>query len=272
MSRAAWLGLGALGALAWAGGAAGLQVQPQPFPGFGADGPVRWVEMPTGLPAPVQRWLAGHYGSQLPVIESVVVTGRARLRPFGIWLPARFRFIHDAGRGYRHYIEATWAGRPLLRVNERYLGGRALMELPVVGGSRGPELDQAANMGMWAELAMAAPAVLATDPGVSWQGIDDETALLSFPLAQSRDELVVRFDPTTGALASLEGWRHRSAGSAPAILWVASVERGGEIGPHKLPATGTATWADQGEPWASFTTEEIVVNADISDHLRRRGL
>lgn len=265
------MGIGAVGLLAGAG-AAGLRVVPEPFPKFGADGPVTSVPLPAGLPAPVERWLAGHYGSQLPVIESVVVTGRARMRPFGVWLPARFRFIHDAGRGYRHYIEATWAGRPLLAVNERYLGGRALMELPVVGGSRGPELDQAANMGMWAELAMAAPAVLVTDPRVSWQSVDDQTALFVFPLADARDELVARFDPDSGALRSLEGWRHRSAGPGAAILWVAAVTPGPVIGPSRLPAIGTATWADQGEPWASFTTEELVVNADVSDHMRRRGL
>ena len=49
----------------------------------------------------------------------------------GIAFPARFRFIHEAGRGYRHYIEATVFGLPLMKVNERYLGPPG-----AVGGDR----------------------------------------------------------------------------------------------------------------------------------------
>ncbi|NJK45195.1 MAG: hypothetical protein HC933_13770 [Pleurocapsa sp. SU_196_0] len=34
----------------------------------------------------------------------------------------------------------------------------------------------------------------------------------------------------------------------------------------------TATWLDQGEPWATFTTEQIVLNADVRRYVRERGL
>jgi hypothetical protein len=230
------------------------------------------VPIPADLPAPVVRWLVGQYGPDLPLVTSVVVTGRARMRPFGVWLQARYRFTHDAGRGYRHYIEATFAGRPVLRVNESYLGGRARINIPGIPSGTGPKLDQAANMGMWAELAAAAPSVLVTDARVRWSGIDDHTALFTFPLADGTDELVVRFDPGSGSLASLEGWRYRSAGDTRALLWIAAIAPGPVVGPWGLPAVGTATWADQAEPWAQFTAEDVVVNADVAHYLAHGGI
>ena len=272
--------LGALGAAAVvaagvAAVSAGASVEPDPFPDFPQPSrPARdEVPLPAGLPEPVDTWLRGIYADTVPVVDSVVVTGRAVINPFGMWLPARFRFIHAAGRGYRHYIEATWFGRPLLKVDERYLDGRALMEIPVIGSDQGPKVDQAANLGMWAELAAAAPSVLVTDPRVRWRRIDAETAALDVPLADSgRDSFVVRFDPATGRLRWLEAWRYRSSKEPDKILWIAASEPGPTVGPYDLPAVGTATWADRGQPWARFTTEDIRTNVDVSSAIRSRGL
>ena len=160
----------AMGA-AGAAGFAGLRVQPQPFPAWPQESqpPTSTVPLPRDLPAPVHRWLHGLYGSEVPVVETLVISGRGRLNPFGVWLPARFRFTHDAGRGYRHAIEACVYGRPLLRVNESYVDGRSLIDIPVLGKASGPKIEQAANLGMWAELAAAAPAVLVSDGRVSWR-------------------------------------------------------------------------------------------------------
>jgi hypothetical protein len=267
-------GAAAVGALA-AGVRAGAQVQPDPFPDHPEpSGPPRdVVDLPDGLPDPVDRWLRGLYGDRVPVVGTLVVTGRARINPFGMWLPARFRFIHDCGRGYRHHIEATLFGRPILTVEERFLDGRALMEIPVVGTDEGPQVDQAANLGMWAELAAAAPCVLVTTPRVTWHPIDAHTAQLDVPLGESQqDGFIVRFDPATGALRSLAAWRHRSSKEPDKVLWIATVEPGPTVGPHRLPAVGTATWADQAEPWARFVTEDIRTDVDITGVLRARGI
>jgi len=249
-------------------------MDPEPFPEFPEPSrpPRARMDLPRGLPAPVERWLRGIYGEQVPVVASVVVTGRARIKPFGMWLPARFRFIHECGHGYRHYIEACLFGRTVLAVNERYLDGRALMEVPVVGIDEGPKCEQAANLGMWAELAAAAPSVLVTDPRVRWQPLDEHTALLDVPLgADQRDSFVVRFDPATGRLRWLEGWRFRSSKEAEKVLWIAAQEPGPTVGPYHLPAVGTATWADQSQPWARFVTEDLRTDVDVSGILRARG-
>jgi hypothetical protein len=271
------MGLLAGAAVAGAGVAAlraGGRVEPEPFPPFPEPSglPADVMPLPAGLPDPVLRWLRGHYGDEVPVVRSVVITGRGRINPFGVWMPARYRFTHDAGHGYRHYIEATWGGRPVLAVNERYLDGRALMEIPVVGTDEGPQVDQAANLGMWAELAAAAPSVLVTDPRVRWRPLDDDTATLEVPFGDARDSFVVRFDPGTGGLRQLEAWRWRSSKDPAKVLWIAATEPGRTIGPHRLPAVGTATWADRGEPWARFVAEEIRTDVDIAASLRARGI
>ena len=38
-----------------------------------------------------------------------------------------------------------------------------------------------------------------------------------------------------------------------------------------LEAAGSATWLDQGTPWALFTAEQIVYNVDVRDYIRTRG-
>jgi hypothetical protein len=80
------LALLVLVALGWAG----LQVPPAPFPPVAeAPGEVATVPLPEGLPAPVARFYREAYSGELPVYDSVVLAGRARLRIMGVTLPAR---------------------------------------------------------------------------------------------------------------------------------------------------------------------------------------
>jgi hypothetical protein len=252
----------------------GLQVQPAPFPEYAGKPSLEasTVALPAGLPAPVDTYYRKVYGDRVPVVSSVVITGRGRISPMGVWFPARFRFTHDAGKGYRHYIEATWFGIPFLKVNERYLDGRSLCELPFAT-TQGPKVEQAANLGMWAELAGAAPSVLVTDPRVRWEPVDAETAILVVPLGGTgTDRFVVRFDPDTDDWATMEAMRYRDQDSPKKILWIAASQPGATVGPHALPAVGTATWLDMGAPWAQFGTERIDYGVDVRDYIRARGI
>ncbi|MBE2223296.1 MAG: hypothetical protein IAF02_17280 [Anaerolineae bacterium] len=250
----------------------GLRVKPKAFAAYPGQTPtLQTMPLPANLPAPVARYYRQLYGDEIPIINSAVVSGRATMRPFGFALPARFRFTHEAGQGYRHYIEATWFGIPIMKVNEWYLDGNGRLEIPIVGVAEGPKTNQGANLGLWAESANL-PAILLTDPRVRWEAVDEETALLFVPFGEEEQQFVVRFDPETGEQVMMETMRYRDE-AGDKILWLAATLPGEKVDANGvlLNATGTATWLDQGKPWAVFTAEDIVFNVDVAEYVRASG-
>lgn len=250
----------------------GLQVKPRAFAPFQPSSrPAEEIPLPDGLPAPVERFFRTVYGDSIPVIETVVITGRARMRPFGIWLPARFIWIHNTGTDYRHYFEATLFGIPLLRIDEGYVDGKSFFESPMGTFYDDPNTNQGANLALWAEAGLF-PAVWATDPRARWAPVDDDTALLTVPYEDKEETFVVRFDPETGLVTTLEVMRYREAGEGkPKILWITRNEPGPSVPDLPISAVGSVTWFDQGKPWAMFTLESIVTNVDVSQVIEARG-
>jgi hypothetical protein len=251
----------------------GFRIQPRPFVPYPERTPeMDTVPLPADLPAPVVRFFRILYGEHIPVIKTVVIKGRATVR-FGLKMPARFLFVHHAGYDYRHYFEVTWFGLPILKVNESYLHGKSLFELPFGTQDNDASVNQGANMALWAE-AIWFPAIWVTDPRVRWQSIDEQTAVLFVPYGteDKEENFIVRFDPDTGLFAGMEGMRCREAGQPDKkVLWLTRTVPGPTIPGSPLSATGSVTWLDQSFPWAVFTLEDISYNVDISDYIRQKG-
>ena len=252
----------------------GLRVQPQPFAPYLESTPeLEMVPLPDDLPMPVARYyraIALGENNQIPVINSAVISTRGKMRVAGITFPTRFRFIHQAGKGYRHYAEATLFGRPIMKINERYLDGQARMELPFGVIENEPKIDMAANLGLWGE-SIWLPTIFISNPSVHWEAVDDTTARLIVPFKEGEDGFTVYFDPQTGLIEHLESMRYKNAADNEKTLWINEVRDWDEFHGLLVPSPAAATWADEGVPWLIVTLDDVVYNADVTDYIRVKG-
>jgi hypothetical protein len=250
----------------------GFQFKPAAFPGYEAQSAeVQTIPLPAGLPAPVERFYRTVYGDSIPVIETAVFQGRATISPFGMKMPARFVFVHNAGRDYRHYIEVTWFGMPLLKVNEGYVDGASFFESPIGNIYDDPATNQGANLAVWAEAGWF-PSIWLTDTRVRWEAVDEKTALLFVPFEDQTENFVVRFNPESGLIDTMEAMRYRDSGEqAKKILWITRNDSGTTMENSPLSAVGSAIWLDQGKPWATFAPEEAHYNVDNSEYMYQKG-
>lgn len=249
----------------------GLQIRPAPFAALmQPNGNIETMALPQNLPAPVTRFYKKIYGDEIPVIKSAVITGWADVRPAGpAYIPARFRFIHDSGKGYRHYIEAGLFGLPMMQVDERYLDGIARGVTPF-GIDEGDKVDQAANLGLWAETIWT-PAVYLTDPRVRWEPMDEHTARLVVPLKDGEDSFVVRFNPETDLIDWFESMRYQNQASPQKILWLNKAVEWETLDGIPTNTVGSAIWMNDGTPWAIFHVDDIRFNVEVSEYIRAKG-
>ncbi len=221
----------------------GLQVQPTSFPAItSSQDKLETIPLPVGLPAPVARFYQKIYGNNIPT--------------------------HVAGRDYRHYIEATIFGLPILKINGSYIAGSSRMAMPWGTTENDPRANQGANLAVWAE-ALWFPSIFLTDPRVHWNAVDDVTATLRVPFEASTETFIARFDPVTNLLSYLESMRFKTDQK---VLWLNQARVWGDVGGTVALKESAVIWMDDGKPWATFEVEEIEFNVDVSKTIGGTGL
>ena len=216
----------------------GLRIQPTSFPTLTASSrSANTISLPDTLPAPVKKFYSQIYESEIPEIESAIISGRGTIRIKGIPFPARFRFYHNAGQSYRHTIELTFFGIPIMNVEEYYKDGNARLELPFGTIENEPKVNQGANLALWGE-AIWFPSIFISDSRVQWKAVDSDTAILNVPFGQSYQQIIVRFDPESGQPQLLEAMRYKQADDTAKTLWLVETKNWRPINGHTLCSVG----------------------------------
>ncbi len=102
--------------------------------------------------------------------------------------------------------------------------------------------------------------------------VHENTALLYVPYGDEIDNFVFRFNSQTGSVNLMESMRYRDPGKGNhKILWITRNEGNEIVHGTRINRCGSATWLDQGKPWAYFTIEDMKYNVDTSENIKQRG-
>jgi len=254
-----------------AAGWLGLQVKAASFaPVVPGESPER-APLPDNLPEPVARYARLLFGETMPVVRTAQVVGRGRLINKGLALPTRMRLYYDAARtSHYHDFQVTWFTLPVLRVNERFLDGHAILDLPGEHIENDPFTDAAAVQGFWSEALAWVPAIVFNDPRVRWEAIDANSARMYLPNADDVEAFTVGFDPETGLLATITTMRYGSIEQGRRERWSNRVLEWAQVGDQQLP-TLSETWWNDDAPWATWEVEQVIYNVDVSARLAQFG-
>jgi hypothetical protein len=251
--------------------ALGFRVRPVRVGPVAPGPPAGTVETPDDLPAPVARYhrALGFDGWRVPAVDTFVLWGRAWMRPAPLLrLPVRFWSAHRVGWNGRQRLAVTWYGIPVLRAVDDYVDGHGRMRV----GRRsvtGPEIDQGENLFLWAELLLV-PSAMVSRPGVRWQAVDADSALLRVPFGGGSDRLMVRFDPDTGLLSECRALRYRTPGR-PKVRWHIWYERWTHGPAGRYPGRICVRWADQPRPWFVLDVDGMATNVPVDADLEVGG-
>ncbi len=249
----------------------GLQVQARSFETVEAGRDLGTRPLPTDLPAPVARFARAIFGGdELPVVESALLAGRAQLRFNGLGLNTRFKFSHLAPNHYYHYIQAAWFGLPVATINERYLDGQGIMDIPGLHVENDSNISHAANQGFWSEALAWSPSFVFSDARVRWEAIDDTSARMIVPDADAEEHFLVRFDTQTGLMTEVSTERYQDPAPAPRRRWTNRVVEWGTFNGVRVPVRAETQWDDD-PPWALWHIEQVVYNLPVTNRLHQFG-
>lgn len=250
----------------------GLQVRARRFSTIELAGrDLGMKPIPGDLPAPVARFARTIFqGEQMPVVESALLIGRARVNFNGLKLWARFKFSHAAPGNYYHYIQATWFGVPVATINERYLDGQGILDIPGAYVENDPNTNRAANQGFWSEALAWVPSVIFSDERVRWEAVDDTTARLIVPGGTDEEAFTVCFDAHTGLMSEMTTQRYQDPVPAPRLRWTNRPLEWDVVNGVRVPVRAETQW-DDNPPWVVWQIEQVLYNVPVTNRLAQFG-
>jgi hypothetical protein len=262
--KSMWLLGGSLAAAAGIGWL-GLQVKPLNFPAPAVSGRLEQaVAVPEDLPAPVLRHFRNSFGVHVPLVQTAVIWGRARLKRAGLWLPARYQTYYQAGKAFYRAVQLTWFGQPIITGHTALLNGqgelfaRGLLNLD----ERSMEITQSQVLSLWAE-SLFTPSILLGGAPARWLARDDDSARLMVPCAGSEETLVWRVDRQTGWLAQVNALRQRF-GTSYKVPWRVDYRAWTAYSGVYIPTRLSMAWEDSVGAYAEFEVDGAAFNVDIS--------
>jgi hypothetical protein len=243
----------------------GLQVRPLNFPAPAASGRLdETLTVPEDLPAPISRHFQNSFGGQVPLIQTAVIWGHARIKLAGLWIPARYQVYYQAGTAFYRAVQLTWFGQPVITGHSALLNGQG--ELFARGllnkDERSIEINQSQVLALWAE-SLYTPSVLLGGSAARWLERDEDSARLMVPFGDGEETLVWRVDPHTGWLVQVNALRQRS-GTPHKVPWRVDYSAWTAYSGVYIPSRLAMAWEDSIGAYAQFEADGAVFNVDIS--------
>jgi hypothetical protein len=262
--KSLWLLGGSLAAAAGIGWL-GLQVKPVNFPAPAASGRLdESLAVPQDLPAPILRHFQSSFGVRVPLIQTAVIWGHARLKRAGLWIPARYQVYYQAGKAFYRAVQLAWFGQPVITGHTALLNGqgelfaRGLLNLD----ERSMEITQSQALALWAE-SLYTPSILLGGTPARWLERDADSARLMVPFGKDEETLVWRVDQQTGWVSQVNALRHRF-GTAHKVPWRVDYGAWTAYSGVYIPARLSLAWEDSVGVYAEFEADGAVFNVDIS--------
>ena len=205
-------------------------------------------EMIAHLPEPVQRYLAYTGVVGKPMVHSIRLRQKGRLRttPQQPWLELTAEEYYTVSPpGFIWYAQAKMAGLPLIPVRDMYRDGAGYMLVTLAGlipvvNATGKEMNQGAMTRFLNEMVWF-PAALLRD-NITWTAVDDHAAQVTFTHHGDQATATLFFDDE-GKLVNFEAQRYMMENGRYAYArWSTPMSAYGEMAGLKLPAGGSAVW------------------------------
>ncbi len=222
------------------------------------SGQVYREEQLVGLPEPVQRYFRHVLKDGQPYVSSVRLThdGEFKTSLDREWIRIKGeQFFTAEEPGF------LWVGKTaLFTARDMYIGGEgrivvSLLSLFKVVEGKGEIYDQGELL-RWLGESVWFPTNLLPRPGLQWQALDADTAILSFQHRGMSLEYRVCFNGK-GEITELETQRHM--GDEGLKTWRGRLSNYEEVSGMKVPMKIEALWRLNGEEhsYARFNVKEI---------------